>query len=110
MGTTAIGTAKIGIGRASKVHDLFVLTILYDGATWSLTSRESCMIITGARQQELFQLEVTEGESVTAVPPFRVVRDLFRRDGYKQLDIGIVEVDVGQDLMSGKIQFHGSGD
>ena len=29
---------------------------------------------------------------------------------YKQLDIDIAEVDVGQDLMSGKIIFHGSGD
>ena len=28
---------------------------------------------------------------------------------YKQLDIDIVEVDVGQDLMSGRIKFHGAG-
>jgi len=100
-----------------KVLDLFALSILYDGATWSFSSRGRSMIIycchhCSAWQPELFRLKVTEGELATAVPPFSQVRDWFEKDvdnEYKQLDIDIV-VDVRQDLMTGKIIFHGAGD
>jgi hypothetical protein len=85
--------------------------MMADGATWSLTSRGKSMIIycchhCSAWHPELSQLEVTEGELVTVISPFSQVRD----NEYKQLDIDIVVVDVWQDLMSGKIKFHGSGD
>jgi len=101
--------------NGQKVLHLFALSILYDGAAWSFSSRGRSMTIycchhCSAWQPQLLQLEVIEGEPVTAVPPFSQIRDWFGEhmdNEYKQLYIDIV-VDVGQDLMSGKIKFHGT--
>ena len=103
-----------------EVFELSSLEVLYDGVSWSFSSRSACMSISccftcNVYQPLLYKLTVTEGEIVRTTIPFSQVREWFEKvensydAQFKELDIEI-SVAVGQDELSGKIAFHGSGD
>ena len=103
-----------------EVFELSALEVLYDGVSWSFSSRSACMPIRccftcNVYQPLLYKLTVTEGEIVRTLCPFSQVREWFQNvensydAQFKKLDIEIC-VDVGQDELSGKITFDGTGD
>ena len=104
--------------------ELSALEVLFDGVSWSFSSRSSCMPIYCCNICNVFQtrlyklLMVTEGELVRTASLFSQVREWFAEmednfeAEFKKFETEIL-VDFGQDILSGwsgKITFHGTGE
>ena len=106
----------------SDVHHT-ALTILYDGESWTFSSRSQsyhvfCCVNCDIYQPCLHQLSVTEGETITATSPFSQVRDWLRAQAgqahkdnkvQKVLDMKLTVEVVEQNGTFGEIAFRGAG-
>ena len=100
----------------SDVHHT-ALTILYDGESWTFSSRSQsyhvfCCVNCDIFQPDLHQLSGTEGEASTATSPFSQVREWLRAQAdqaQKVLDMKLTVEMVEEDGTFGEFAFRGAG-